>query len=125
MIDSFKARHPHPTMPLRFNPAPRKSSFLAAPAPKSSFDRDRKKQRPHCGKTRNKGCFSGRGVDRPSSEGRTGRALFPGMTHGDTPLVALPIMALTDQQGKSRGNHTPRVVVVNTADVHSMGTKAE
>ena len=112
-------------MALRFNPATRKSSFLAAPAPKSDFGRDRKKQRPHCVEARKKWRFSRGGVDQPSSVGRPGRALFPGMTHGDTPLLAEPAMALTDQQGKSRGNHTPRVVTVNTAGVHSVGTKAE
>ena len=112
-------------MPLRFNPAPRKSSFLAAPAPKSDFGRDRKKQPPPCVEARKKWRFSRGGVDQPSSVGRPGRTLSPGMTHGDTPLLAVPAMALTDQQGKSRGNHTPHVAAVNTAGVHSVGTKAE
>jgi hypothetical protein len=112
-------------MAPRFNPAPRKSSFLAAPAPKSDFGRYGKKQRPHCVEVRKKWRFSRGCFDQPSSVGLPGRTLFPGMTQGDTPLIAVPAMALIDQQGKSRGNHTPRVVAVNTAGVHSVGTKSE
>ena len=63
--------------------------------------------------------------EKPTGYGRTGLALFQGMTHGDTPVIAEPAMAFTDRTAKVGENHTYRVIAVNSAGLRSAGTNAE